>query len=161
MSEFGGLWKHVETQHALTSGIIVSLLTVATIQKKKKAKTRDIWSMSREQRPNGWRQKFTYWTEKWPYGLLKKPIIIVLQWYAKSDTDFWSISKNSMGKGKWIYLDYTHCPHTHCPSPHNGRCISTAQPPLIQYACRCTVYGPPSLHSYSMHVDAQSTVHPA
>ena len=36
MSEFGGLWKHEETQHALKSGIIVSLLTVATIQKKKK-----------------------------------------------------------------------------------------------------------------------------
>ena len=36
MSEFGWLWRHEETQHALKSGRIVSLLTVATIRKKKK-----------------------------------------------------------------------------------------------------------------------------
>ena len=34
MSEFGGLRKHEETQHALKSDIIVRLLTVATIRKK-------------------------------------------------------------------------------------------------------------------------------
>ena len=34
MSEFGGLWKHEETQHALKSGIILSLLTAATIRKE-------------------------------------------------------------------------------------------------------------------------------
>ena len=39
MSEFGGLWKHEETQHALKRGIIVSLLTVATLRKKKKRQT--------------------------------------------------------------------------------------------------------------------------
>ena len=43
MSEFGGLWKHEETQHALKSGRIVCLLTVsvATMRKKKKVKPAD------------------------------------------------------------------------------------------------------------------------
>ena len=39
MSEFGGLRKHEQTQHALDSGRIISLLTVTTIWKK----TKGVW----------------------------------------------------------------------------------------------------------------------
>ena len=35
-AEFGGFWKHEETQHALKNGRIVGLFTVAAIRKKKK-----------------------------------------------------------------------------------------------------------------------------
>ena len=36
MSEFGGLWKHEETQHALKSGRIISYLTVEEEDRKVK-----------------------------------------------------------------------------------------------------------------------------